>query len=284
MHTGMWTHPATQAHVRALVERGAILVGPVAGHLAAGDEGMGRMAEPEDILAAVVGKVEGQPASAPRDLSGRRILVTAGPTHEPIDPVRYLGNRSTGMMGFAVATEAARRGADVTLVSGPVALPDPPMVDVVRVETAEEMQRAVAARAPGSDAVVMAAAVADFRPAHAATAKIKKEGGVPSLELERTPDILSELGKAKEQQVLVGFAAETGEASTIVAEGRRKLAEKNLDLVVVNEVGRPGTGFGSDMNTAAILARDGEDAPLREWTKAALAAAICDRVAALLSS
>jgi phosphopantothenoylcysteine decarboxylase/phosphopantothenate--cysteine ligase len=284
MHTGMWTNPATQGHVRSLVERGAMLVGPVSGHLAAGDEGMGRMAEPEDILAAVVEVLDGGAPGPDRDLAGRRVLVTAGPTHEPIDPVRYLGNRSTGKMGFAIAGEAARRGAEVTLVAGPVSLPDPPGVNVVRVETAEEMRAAVASRAEGTDAVVMAAAVADFRPADVSTSKIKKEGGVPSLSLERTPDILSELGKRKERQVLVGFAAETGGADALVAEGRRKLAEKNLDLIVVNEVGRPGTGFGSDTNTAAILARSGEDAPLREWTKAALASAICDRVAALLSS
>jgi phosphopantothenoylcysteine decarboxylase/phosphopantothenate--cysteine ligase len=234
------------------------------------------MAEPEEILAAV-----GRELASSRDLSGRRIVVTAGPTYEPIDPVRFVANRSTGKMGFAVAREAARRGAEVTLVTGPVGLPDPPGMVVVRVETADQMAVAVTDRYGGADAVVMAAAVADWRPKAPAAEKLKKESGPPALTLEPATDILATLGKRKERQVLVGFAAETG---SFEEEARRKLAEKNLDLIVVNEVGRPGTGFGSETNRAAILAREGDDTPLRDWTKAELARAICDRLAALLGA
>jgi phosphopantothenoylcysteine decarboxylase / phosphopantothenate---cysteine ligase len=271
MHTGMWSNPATVANLRTLRERGAIVVGPAAGPLAAGDQGVGRMAEPEEILRAAI-----EAAGAGRDLEGLRLLVTAGATHEPIDAVRFLGNRSTGRMGLAVAAEAARRGADVTVVAGPVSVPEPAGVEMVRVETAAEMAEEVFGRFAGADAVVMAAAVADFRPADPSASKLKKEAGPPGLRLERTVDILATLGKRKEGQVLVGFAAETDD---LEAEGRRKLAEKNLDLIVVNEVGRPGTGFGSPTNRAAILDPAGRDVPLRDWTKAELASAICDRLA-----
>jgi phosphopantothenoylcysteine decarboxylase/phosphopantothenate--cysteine ligase len=275
MHSGMWEHPATQANVRALAERGTAVVGPATGPLAAGDEGMGRMAEPEDILAAVE-----DVASRGRDLAGRRILVTAGPTWEPIDPVRFVGNRSTGRMGFAVAREAFARGADVTLVVGPGTVEPPEGSRLVRVATAEEMRMAVLEAAEDADAVVMAAAVADFRPREAAPNKLKKEGGPPRLELVPTPDILSELGQVKGERVLVGFAAETED---LEAAGRAKLQAKGLDLIVVNEVGREGTGFGSEANHAAILSRTGDDEPLRDWTKRELAAAICDRLTKLLS-
>jgi phosphopantothenoylcysteine decarboxylase / phosphopantothenate---cysteine ligase len=274
MHTGMWSNPSTRANVRALRDRGVSLVGPAEGPLAAGDEGLGRMAEPEEVFAAAV-----EAAGAGGDLAGRRVLVTAGPTHEPIDPVRFLGNRSSGKMGFSVASEAARRGAAVTLVSGPVGLPDPPGVEVLRVETSEEMAAAVGERFGDVDAVVMAAAVADFRPDRIAEGKLKKEAGLPALSLQPTTDILAALGKRKEHQVLVGFAAET---SNLEAEARRKLAEKNLDLIVVNEVGRAGTGFGSDTNRAAMYASRGPDVAFREWTKPELAAAVCNRVAELL--
>jgi phosphopantothenoylcysteine decarboxylase/phosphopantothenate--cysteine ligase len=274
MHSGMWNHPATREHLRTLVTRGVAVVGPVEGPLAAGDTGIGRMAEPEQIAAAVSAVL------APGDLSGRRVLVTAGPTHEPIDPVRFLGNRSSGTMGFAVAAEAGRRGAGVTLVTGPVSLPDPPGVEVIRVETAEEMAAAVFERYDTTDAVVMAAAVADFRPEQRAPQKLKKEQGPPRLTLTPTTDILLTMGKRKEHQVLTGFAAETEDLENAA---RRKLTEKNLDLVVVNEVGRPGTGFGSSTNRAAILAAAGDDVPLRQWTKQELAEAIMDRVARLLA-
>jgi phosphopantothenoylcysteine decarboxylase/phosphopantothenate--cysteine ligase len=275
MHTGMWDHPATQANVRTLEERGGLIVGPAIGPLAAGDEGTGRMAEPEEILAAI-----DDVASRGRDLAGWRIVVTAGPTWEPIDAVRFVGNRSTGRMGFAVATEADARGADVTLVVGPGTVEPPEGLRVVPVGTADEMRAAVLEAARDADAVVMAAAVADFRPKDAAPGKLKKEGGPPQLSLVPTSDILAELGESKGDRVLVGFAAETDD---LESRGRDKLLAKHLDLVVVNRVGAEGTGFGSDTNEAAILSIRGDDEPLRRWTKRELAAAICDRLPKLRS-
>ncbi|HEY3209901.1 MAG TPA: bifunctional phosphopantothenoylcysteine decarboxylase/phosphopantothenate--cysteine ligase CoaBC [Actinomycetota bacterium] len=274
MHSGMWEQPATQANLATVAERGATIVPPGVGPLAAGDEGPGRMAEPEAIVSALV-----EALAAGQDLAGRGILVTAGPTHEPIDAVRFIGNRSSGKMGFAVAAEAARRGARVTLVAGPVALPDPPRVEVLHVETSAEMAAVVFEHYESVDAVVMAAAVSDFRPDRAAQGKVKKDAGSLELKLEQTVDILATLGKEKENQVLVGFAAET---DNVVREGRRKLIEKNLDLLVANEVGRAGTGFGSEANRAAILAATADDVDLRDWTKAELARAICDRLAEFL--
>jgi phosphopantothenoylcysteine decarboxylase / phosphopantothenate---cysteine ligase len=276
MHTGMWEQPATQSNLATLAERGATIVPPGVGPLAAGDQGPGRMAEPESIVSALVERL-----SAGRYLDGRKILVTAGPTHEPIDAVRFIGNRSSGKMGFAIAAEASRRGAEVTLVAGPVALADPPGTEVIRVETAEEMAGEVLGRYRDVDAVVMAAAVADFRPDRPIEGKVKKDAGPLALKLDRTVDILATLGKQKEGQVLVGFAAET---ENPIAEGRRKLTEKNLDLLVANEVGRPGTGFDSETNRAAILAATGDDADLREWNKEELARAIIDRLVGLLPS
>ncbi|HEU4355477.1 MAG TPA: bifunctional phosphopantothenoylcysteine decarboxylase/phosphopantothenate--cysteine ligase CoaBC [Actinomycetota bacterium] len=276
MHTGMWEHPATQANARIVAERGARIVGPVAGPLAHGDEGIGRMAEPEEILVAAE-----EAAGHGRDLAGRRIVVTAGPTHEPIDPVRFIGNRSSGKMGVAIAREAFVRGADVTLVLGPGTVEPPDGPRVVRVETAEEMRAATLEAAQGSDAVVMAAAVADFRPEVVADSKLKKATGPPQIRLVPTVDILAELGASKGGRVLVGFAAET---EGFQSGARAKLISKNVDLIVANEVGRPGTGFGSDTDRAAILATGTADEPLREWTKVELAAAICDRIAALLGS
>jgi phosphopantothenoylcysteine decarboxylase/phosphopantothenate--cysteine ligase len=278
MHTGMWEHPATRKNVRMLEElysaRGLRFAGPVHGPLSAGDEGTGRMAEPEAILAEI------EDVLAERgDLAGRRIVVTAGPTWEPIDPVRFVGNRSTGKMGFAVADEAFRRGADVILIVGPGTLEPPEGPGVVRVTTAEEMRDAVVGAGEDADAVVMAAAVADFRPDVTAEGKLKKDHGPPDVRLVPTPDILSELGSSKGRRVLVGFAAETED---VESAGRRKLRSKGVDLLVANEVGREGTGFGSDTNRAAILAADGQDEPLRGWTKRELATAVCDRIAKLL--
>jgi phosphopantothenoylcysteine decarboxylase / phosphopantothenate---cysteine ligase len=272
MHSGMWEHPATRANVATLLDRGARSIGPVTGPLAHGDEGIGRLAEPEDIVSAIRG------ALAPQDLAGRRLLITSGPTHEPIDPVRFVGNRSSGKMGAALAAEAVGRGAAVTVVLGPGAS-EPPGVEIVPVETAEEMRDAVIARFDDADALVMAAAVADFRPKAIADEKLKKDSGVPELILEPTPDILAELGERRGHQVLVGFAAETED---LERAGRSKLGSKRLDLVVVNLVGRAGTGFGADTNEAMLLAADGNDVPLAAWTKGELAAAVIDRVAALL--
>jgi phosphopantothenoylcysteine decarboxylase/phosphopantothenate--cysteine ligase len=272
MHSGMWEHPATQTNVAILQDRGVLSVGPATGPLAHGDEGIGRLVEPEDVVAVVRG------ALAPRDLAGRTVLITSGPTHEPIDPVRFLGNRSTGKMGAALAAEALGRGAAVTVVLGPGASV-PPGVEVVPVATAEEMRNSVLARFAEADAVVMAAAVADFRPKASAEEKLKKDAGVPELLLEPTPDILAELGERRTNQVLVGFAAETED---LEQAGRSKLESKHLDLVAVNLVGRSGTGFGADTNEAMLLAADGEDVPLRRWTKRELAGAVMDRVAVLL--
>ena len=229
-------------------------------------------------LRLVVAAVRG--ALAPQDLAGRTLLLTSGPTHEPIDPVRFVGNRSTGKMGAALAAEALGRGASVTVVLGPGAVV-PPGVEVVPVQTTEEMRDAVLARFDDADAVVMAAAVADFRPKAVAEEKLKKDAGVPELHLEPTPDILAELGERRTNQVLVGFAAETED---LERAGRRKLESKRLDLVVVNIVGRDGTGFGSDSNEAMILAAEGDDVPLRRWTKRELAAAVVERVAGLIGS
>ena len=280
MHTGMWEHPATQANVNALASRGARIVGPAHGSLAAGDEGTGRMTEPEGIVQAIEDVL-----SSAGDLAGRRIVVTAGPTWEPIDPVRFVGNRSTGRMGFAVAAEAFERGAAVTLVVGPGTVEPPAGPALVRVTTADEMRRAVLDAAAEADAVVMAAAVADFRPETSADDKLKKDLGPPEVRLVPTPDILLGLKTAEFGStggpVLVGFAAETRD---VEASGREKLRRKGVQLLVANEVGREGTGFGSDTNRAAILAADGEDVAMREWTKRELAAAICDRLAKLLTT
>jgi phosphopantothenoylcysteine decarboxylase/phosphopantothenate--cysteine ligase len=236
---------------------------------------MGRMSEPGEILEAIEDVL-----ARGRDLAGRRVVVTAGPTWEPIDPVRFLGNRSSGRMGFEVAGEAFARGADVTLVAGPTSAEPPEGPTLVRVTTAEEMREAVLAAGGDAHAVVMAAAVADFRPQTARTSKLKKGDGAPEIRLVPTADILAELADAGTDRVLVGFAAET---ENVEARGREKLQRKRLDLLVANEVGREGTGFGSETNRAAILSATGEDEPMREWTKRELAVAICDRLAKLLT-
>jgi phosphopantothenoylcysteine decarboxylase/phosphopantothenate--cysteine ligase len=275
MHTGMWTHPATRANVGALEARGVRFAGPVEGALAHGDTGMGRLAEPEDILAAAEDALRGGA------LAGRTVVVTAGPTHEPIDPVRFIGNRSSGKMGAAIAAEALGRGARVRLILGPGTVDPPTGAELVRVTTAEEMRAAVLDAVGEADALVMAAAVADFRPKDAAGGKLKKEQGPPDLMLEPTPDILAELGERQARPVLVGFAAET---SAVEEAGRDKLRRKHLDLLVANEVGREGTGFGADTNTAAILAADGDDVALRDWNKRDLARALVDRIERILDA
>ncbi len=273
MHSGMYEAAPTRRNLTQLREAGVTIVGPVEGALAAGDEGIGRMAEPEEIARAL------EEALGGGDLTGKRVLVTAGPTYEPVDAVRFVGNRSSGRMGFAIAEEARRRGAEVVLVTGPTHLPDLPGVEVRRVETAAQMRDEVLSAFGDAHAVVKAAAVSDYRPAEPSSRKLKKEDGPPDLRLERTPDILAELGRTKEGRVLIGFAAETDD---LEAAGRRKLSEKGLDLVVVNEVGRRGTGFDAETNRAMILSVSGDDEPLREWTKRDLARAIADRLAKLL--
>lgn len=274
MHTEMWLHPATQRNIAALRERGVEIVGPEEGELSIGDEGIGRLAEPPEILAATATLLASR-----GDMTGLRVLVTAGGTQEPIDPIRFIGNRSSGKMGFAIATEAARRGAQVTLVTGPSALADPDRVTVVRVRTSQQMRDEVVARYADSDVVVKAAAVADFRPASPAEHKLKKDEGAPDIVLERTPDILAELGATKTHQFLVGFAAETQDA---VAYARKKLAAKNLDMIIANVVTDPGAGFEHDTNRAMLIARDGTEEDLPLQSKAAMAAVICDRIAARL--
>ena len=231
------------------------MVEPDSGRLAGGDEGAGRLPDPDRILEAVAAALAGRRPRAAADLAGRRVLVTAGGTREPIDAVRFLGNRSSGKQGEAVAVEAASRGASVVLVTAAGDRPPPPGVEVVRVETAAEMEAEVLARAPSADAVVMAAAVADFRPKAAADGKLRKDEGVPDVVLEPTTDILAALGRARRPgQVLVGFAAETGDPRP---RAREKLRAKGLDAIVANDVTAPGAGFGHDTNAAVIIEDDG---------------------------
>ncbi|HEY5013381.1 MAG TPA: bifunctional phosphopantothenoylcysteine decarboxylase/phosphopantothenate--cysteine ligase CoaBC [Acidimicrobiia bacterium] len=275
MHTEMWEHPAVQENLATLRRRGVGVIGPEEGRLAGGDVGAGRLAAPEAIVAAVLERLGPIDTSSASSLAGTTVVVTAGGTREPIDPVRFLGNRSSGKMGHAVAAEAARRGAHVILVTTASAgVPDG--VEVVRVETAQQMADAVLAVAPRAGIVVMAAAVADFRPRSVAGTKLKKADGVPEIVLERTPDILAALGAAKpEGQVLVGFAAETHE---VCANAAAKLAAKHVDLMVANDVTAPGAGFEVDTNRAVLLDSAGrvDEQPL--MTKAALAAVILDRI------
>ncbi|RGS71453.1 bifunctional phosphopantothenoylcysteine decarboxylase/phosphopantothenate--cysteine ligase CoaBC [Mitsuokella sp. AF21-1AC] len=275
MNTNMYENPVTQKNLRELAARGFHIIEPASGHLACGVTGKGRLPEPVDIAR----QVEAFFAKA-RDLLGRKILVTAGGTREPLDPVRYLGNRSTGRMGYAIAQEAAARGADVVLVSAPSALPVPPGVRCVHVETAREMREAVLREFDDADVVIKAAAVADYRPKIVAENKIKKSEGEFTLVLERNPDILLELGQKKRQQVLVGFAAET---TKLEEYARGKLAKKNLDFIVANDVSRSDAGFAVDTNCAKLFMRDGTvcDCPLS--SKAELAGVILDHVRACLS-
>ncbi len=284
MHTEMWEHPATQANVRTLRERGNVVIEPAEGRLTGKDTGKGRLPEPSEIFELAL-DVLGRGAAAP-DLAGRHVLVSAGGTREYLDPVRYLGNRSSGLQGYALARAAAARGAEVTLVAANVALPDPAGVKVVRVETTAELRDAVVAAAPAADAIVMAAAPADFRPTRVSDAKIKKadDGSAPAITLEQNPDILKEISqhRAREGQVIVGFAAETGDATGSVLElATAKLARKGCDLLVVNDVSG-GAVFGSPDNEATILGRDGRQADVPRGSKSRVAHAIWDQVAANL--
>jgi len=269
MHTEMWEHPAVQANIATLRARGVHVVEPESGRLAGGDLGTGRLAAPQRIVDAI------DRALADPDLAGLHVVVSAGGTREPIDAVRVIANRSSGKQGYAIAAEAVARGARVTLVST-VELAAPPGATVVAVETAAQMQAALTTVAPGADVVVMAAAVADFRPVAAADGKIKKDQGVPQLLLEATPDILAGLGAVKPlRQTLVGFAAET---SDLLANAAAKLQRKNLDLIVANDVGAPGVGFQHDTNAVTLLRADGTAHMVALTDKRAVAKAVLDTV------
>jgi phosphopantothenoylcysteine decarboxylase/phosphopantothenate--cysteine ligase len=279
MHTEMWEHPATVANVALLRSRGAIVLDPDVGPLAKGDVGPGRLPSPESIVSVALACLSGVSRGA--DLAGRRVVVSAGGTREYLDPVRFLGNRSSGRQGYALARTAAARGAEVTLVSANVSLADPAGVKVVRVVSADDLRTAVLAAAADADAVVMAAAVADFRPAVRSSSKVKKTDAEPApVALVRNPDVLAELAAARPRagQVVVGFAAETDDA---LANGRDKLARKGCDLLVVNEVGE-GVAFEVDDNAAVVLGADGSVTEVPFGTKDALAHAVWDLVAARL--
>jgi phosphopantothenoylcysteine decarboxylase/phosphopantothenate--cysteine ligase len=279
MHTEMWRHPATQANVATLRERGVHVLEPDDGRLTGRDSGPGRMPEPSAVAAAALALV------GPQDLAGRTVVISAGGTREPLDPVRFLGNRSTGRQGVALARAAQRRGADVVLVAANLVVPTPVGVRVVTVETAAEMAEAVHAAARGADVVVMAAAVADHKPVVVSAHKIKKSRGAPSpIALERTEDILSALvAQRPEAQVVVGFAAETGDdAGDVLAHGREKARRKGANLLVVNEVG-PGRGFGTDDNAVTVLDARGDVVAAAAGSKDEVAHAVLDAVVPLLA-
>ncbi|MER7825136.1 bifunctional phosphopantothenoylcysteine decarboxylase/phosphopantothenate--cysteine ligase CoaBC [Streptomyces sp. NPDC096097] len=280
MHTEMWEHPATQENVATLRRRGAVVIEPAVGRLTGKDTGKGRLPDPDEIF-EVCRHVLARGVVEP-DLAGRHVVISAGGTREPLDPVRFLGNRSSGKQGYALARTAVARGARVTLVSANTALADPAGVDVVRVGTAVQLREAVLKAAAEADVVVMAAAVADFRPAEYAGGKIKKKDGQDPapVALVRNPDVLAEISadRARAGQVVVGFAAETDD---VLANGRAKLTRKGCDLLVVNEVGEART-FGSEENEAVILASDGSETAVPYGPKEALAEVIWDQVAVRL--
>ncbi|MEV2241532.1 bifunctional phosphopantothenoylcysteine decarboxylase/phosphopantothenate--cysteine ligase CoaBC [Micromonospora sp. NPDC049891] len=281
MHTEMWEHPATVANVATLRARGVRVVEPAVGRLTGVDTGKGRLPEPAEIF-AVARRILARGVDAPADLTGRRVVVTAGGTREPLDPVRFLGNRSSGKQGYAFARAALARGARVTLISANVTLPDPAGADLVRVGTTGELREATLKAAVDADAVVMAAAPADFRPATYAPGKIKKsdDGTAPTIELVTNPDIAAELGQRRRpEQVLVVFAAETGDAE---ANGRAKLARKRADLIVINEVG-PDKVFGAETNAATVISVDGSVTRIPERSKEDLADGVWDLVVARLA-
>ncbi|GAB6985894.1 bifunctional phosphopantothenoylcysteine decarboxylase/phosphopantothenate--cysteine ligase CoaBC [Nocardioides pyridinolyticus] len=287
MHTEMWEHPATQANVATLRERGCLVIEPAEGRLTGKDTGKGRLPEPVEIFDACR-EVLARGTTGELDLAGRHVVVSAGGTREYLDPVRFLGNRSSGLQGYALARAAAARGAEVTLVAANVALPDPAGVKVVRVETTGQLRDAVVTAAAVADAVVMAAAPADFRPTDPSGTKIKKaaDGSAPPITLVQNPDILHEIStqRAREGQVIVGFAAETGDdTGTVLDLARAKLARKGCDLLVVNDVSG-GAVFGSPENEAVILAADGAAVEVPRGSKGALAHVIWDEVTRRLLS
>jgi phosphopantothenoylcysteine decarboxylase/phosphopantothenate--cysteine ligase len=271
MNVNMWNHAATQANLEILRKRGVKVVEPGTGYLACGMTGAGRLADNEAIVAAVL-----ETLGASQDLNGETVLITAGPTREKIDPVRYLTNRSSGRMGYALAEAALRRGARVLLVSGPTSLTPPGAAEVTRVESTEEMRDAVLKLLPQANVVIKTAAVADYRPKVAAAQKLKRKGAT-TLELEATPDILQELSRKKSSQIVVGFAAET---ENVLENARQKLVAKSLDAIVVNDVSQEGVGFDSDRNAVTIITRD-EVAEIPETTKWEVAQRVLDQVVRL---
>ncbi|HLA67607.1 MAG TPA: bifunctional phosphopantothenoylcysteine decarboxylase/phosphopantothenate--cysteine ligase CoaBC [Acidimicrobiia bacterium] len=273
MHTEMWEHPATRRNVALLQGDGVHLVGPTVGALAGGDEGPGRMVEPEEIVAALEGVL------GAGTLWGWDVLVTAGGTREPIDPVRYVGNRSSGKMGNAIAVEAAERGARVTLVTT-MAAPDHPMIRVVAVDTADEMAAAVWEAAPKADVAILAAAVADFRPAEGRATKLRRAEGIPEVRLVATPDILAGVAAMDHRPFLVGFAAETGPSSGALV----KATSKGVDLLVANDVTAAGSGFGTDTNAVTLFTPDGSAEAWETMSKQAVAARLWERILALRSA
>ncbi len=268
MNTNMWEHPATQENLQKLKDRGHEIVGPEEGLLACGTSGPGRLADPVIIADTVARMVKTH-----RDLGDENILITAGPTEEPLDPVRFISNRSSGKMGYALAERAARRGARVTLVSGPVKIPPPRGVDVVEVRTAAQMRDTVFNHFEQATVVIKAAAVADYHVANVPRQKMKKTATRLSIELDPTPDILAELGRKKQDRLLIGFAAET---ENLISEARRKLDSKNCDMVVANLVGREGTGFDADENEVTLVMRTGESIRIPQSSKLTVADAILD--------
>ena len=273
MNVNMWQHEATQRNLDTLRRRGVRIVEPGSGYLACGMIGAGRLAEPDQIVEAVM-----ETLGVTQDLKGESILVTAGPTLEPIDPVRFIGNRSSGKMGYAIAEAAIRRGARVTLVSGPTAINPPAVAEFVPVETTQQMRDAVVVRFPDASVVIKAAAVADYRPRQTASRKIKRAGNALTLELEPTADILAELGAHRfEKQILIGFAAET---ENVIENARGKLAAKHIDAIVVNDVSKPGIGFNSDRNAVTIITAE-DSLQVAESSKFDVAQRVLDTVVRL---
>lgn len=275
MNVHMYENPVTQENMAKLKARGVRFIEPDAGYLACGDVGKGRLAEPDNIADAALKALEGK-----QDLAGKRVMITAGPTEEPIDPVRFITNRSSGKMGYSIAVAAAQRGAQVTLISGPVRLDEPNDVEVVHVQTAQQMYEAANAAFKDADIAIFSAAVADVRPAHPASKKLKKgfdDAKLDNIELVQNPDILATMGKKKDRQLVVGFAAETND---VVANGLRKLATKHADMIVANEVGH-GKAFGTEGNEAWLLTED-ENEHLPFMPKAELADVILDKSLQLL--
>jgi phosphopantothenoylcysteine decarboxylase/phosphopantothenate--cysteine ligase len=274
MNTRMYLNPVTQDNIRKIRERGVVIIDACEGALACRTEGAGRMAEPADIMRVIEREI-----AVTADLEGKRVLVTAGPTREYIDTVRFLSNPSTGLMGYTVADLATRRGATVTLISGPVDLACPAGVSMVEVVSAADMKSAVLEHIQAADALVMAAAVADFTPVEPVGKKMKKSDGIPELKFEATDDILKSLASVRNGVIIAGFAAET---ENVVENAVKKLADKDLDLIVANQVGKPGSGFGSVTDLAAVIVRGDTTATLEMMSKIELADLLLDRLSWLL--